>query len=600
MKRQQFETALEKLSRILSREYGVQVIFHGTRCYTDGRTIHLPSIPDDMPEGLLDAIRGHCDHEISHLLFTEFGLTGELVAKYGQKGFDLANIIEDTRVNRQMAQKYIGAGENIQRAHSWVLDKLQREGVDDLSGWRKLTFALLFRLEGWDGAVFGEEANRALGRLKEEVEEAKQVKSTRESVALAARMAEKLLPQSPEQEMEDQAEDAPDGDDNHEGVSNDKESCQDEDSNVVDKNASGGIDEQEDDDNDSPGAIFSGAYEEEEASVEAFLKECDQDDIPATDQSLLTRLIESEVQNTSVSEGKYRVWSREEDIIEKVNDTDETRYRKLLQEVRPYISGLRQKLLLTLKARNQKRWVGDQERGAVNPRRLHRLMGDTSHRVFRIRHETDVQDTAVTLLIDCSYSMAGRKIRLARQLAIIFAESLDQLNIPNEIIGFSTAEGYDPTAHLEQTAKETGWTEDQVMERFSRLEPLHLAIYKEFHEPFKLVKARLACIRAHSCTPLAESLLFAARRLSRKSHERKVLLALTDGEPALHNYRAEPVHFKECERVVKKIIPAGIEPVGIGILTSSVAKIFPQHLVVNDLEDLPGSFYRKLSGVLGV
>ncbi|MBW2150028.1 MAG: hypothetical protein JRI22_23850, partial [Deltaproteobacteria bacterium] len=47
MKKKQFETALEKLSRILSREYGVQVIFHGTRCYTDGRTIHLPSIPDD-------------------------------------------------------------------------------------------------------------------------------------------------------------------------------------------------------------------------------------------------------------------------------------------------------------------------------------------------------------------------------------------------------------------------------------------------------------------------------------------------------------------------------------------------------------------------
>ncbi|MBW2149371.1 MAG: hypothetical protein JRI22_20430, partial [Deltaproteobacteria bacterium] len=68
------------------------------------------------------------------------------------------------------------------------------------------------------------------------------------------------------------------------------------------------------------------------------------------------------------------------------------------------------------------------------------------------------------------------------------------------------------------------------------MEVLRLAIYKEFHEPFRKVKARLA----------------------------------------------------------------GIEPVGIGILTSSVAKIFPQHLVVNDLEGLAGSFYRKLSGVLGV
>ncbi|MBW2096982.1 MAG: hypothetical protein JRI80_19150, partial [Deltaproteobacteria bacterium] len=141
---------------------------------------------------------------------------------------------------------------------------------------------------------------------------------------------------------------------------------------------------------------------------------------------------------------------------------------------------------------------------------------------------------------------------------------------------------------------------ERITRNGERLEPLYLAIYKEFHEPFKLVKARLACIRAHSCTPLAESLLFAARRLSRKSHKRKVLLALTDGEPALHNYRAEPFDFKECERVMKKIIPAGIEPVEIGILTSSVAKIFPQHLVVNDLEDLARSFYRKLSGVLGV
>ena len=69
-----------------------------------------------------------------------------------------------------------------------------------------------------------------------------------------------------------------------------------------------------------------------------------------------------------------------------------------------------------------------------------------------------------------------------------------------------------------------------------------------------------------------------------------MVIVLTDGEPALHNHRADGVHFKECERVVAKITAAGMEPVGIGIMTQSVARFFPQHLVVSDLRDLPKSF----------
>ena len=40
-----FETVLEKIGRIITRQYGIEIVFEGTGASTDGKTIQLPSMP---------------------------------------------------------------------------------------------------------------------------------------------------------------------------------------------------------------------------------------------------------------------------------------------------------------------------------------------------------------------------------------------------------------------------------------------------------------------------------------------------------------------------------------------------------------------------
>ena len=51
-----FESAMEKLGRILADRYKVKVIFKHDCCMTDGRTIYLPIIPENASTEFLGAV----------------------------------------------------------------------------------------------------------------------------------------------------------------------------------------------------------------------------------------------------------------------------------------------------------------------------------------------------------------------------------------------------------------------------------------------------------------------------------------------------------------------------------------------------------------
>lgn len=65
--------ALPLVADALGRKYGVKVIIGGKKACTNGATIHLPALPVDSDETLLNAARGYIDHEAAHLRFTDFG-----------------------------------------------------------------------------------------------------------------------------------------------------------------------------------------------------------------------------------------------------------------------------------------------------------------------------------------------------------------------------------------------------------------------------------------------------------------------------------------------------------------------------------------------
>ena len=66
--------SLPLLAAALGCKYGVDVVIGGDRACTDGRTIYLPSLPQDCDATLLGLVRGYIDHGAAHLRETGFGL----------------------------------------------------------------------------------------------------------------------------------------------------------------------------------------------------------------------------------------------------------------------------------------------------------------------------------------------------------------------------------------------------------------------------------------------------------------------------------------------------------------------------------------------
>lgn len=117
--------AIIKLTQMLAGK-GIQVTQRGVSAYVradkSGRPVlvNLPYIPDNATVELIDAIQGFLDHEVAHILFTEFPVMEDAM-KVGAGG--MLNLIEDARIEREMAKRFQGAGENLSRMGKFFLDK---------------------------------------------------------------------------------------------------------------------------------------------------------------------------------------------------------------------------------------------------------------------------------------------------------------------------------------------------------------------------------------------------------------------------------------------------------------------------------------------
>ena len=306
----------------------------------------------------------------------------------------------------------------------------------------------------------------------------------------------------------------------------------------------------------------------------------------------------------------YRVWTKSNDTVGTAPNRSTVQHAERMAPLMRHVGGVRQKLLQTLMAETRSRWLPDAEDGALNPRALHRLAAaqylrregggihrneivSLTSRVFRRKVVAKRLKTAVTLLVDLSGSMDGAKLDIARNAALVLCEALARLNIPAAVWGFSTLH---PGAYRYMASSATGISEDQLAKSY-RFAPLIHSCYKQFDEPFRKIAGRFDSMRTHHYTPLGESLLFAARELSRRPEPRKVLLALTDGQPFVGLWD-ESVTFQHTKRTLVRIEQAGIDVALIGILENCVHDLHHRAVVVDNLEDLPRSVMAQLHALL--
>ncbi|WP_205192303.1 cobalamin biosynthesis protein CobT, partial [Burkholderia sp. LMG 13014] len=270
---------------------------------------------------------------------------------------------------------------------------------------------------------------------------------------------------------------------------------------------------------------------------------------------------------------------------------DPARWHRLRSAARAQTEPLKLRLERALKVDEQTRWKREQERGELDRTSLARLVTSPGYRTpFRVRRAAPGRDAAVSLLIDCSGSMAGKKIELARLCAAALYDALTQLGFACEVLGYSSVEDAAMRTHYQR------WI-DAGRDTFGYnrfVERLDLRVYKRFDSDHP---SGLACIECGHENPDGEALSWAAERLLAKRARRRILMVLSDGYPATGD--GNPAILRTDLRArVDALRARRVELIGVGILDDSVDAFYPVSSVVEHLHELPGAAFSVLSDTL--
>jgi hypothetical protein len=117
-----------KLVELMTNK-GLVVTQRGTQAFvsTNPKTlkperVNIPYIPDNASEDLLMAIQGFVDHEVGHVLDTNW--TIPLSIKDNDKLKNLWNIVEDVFVEKCQQKRFAGTAYNLAKLHKFFLERI--------------------------------------------------------------------------------------------------------------------------------------------------------------------------------------------------------------------------------------------------------------------------------------------------------------------------------------------------------------------------------------------------------------------------------------------------------------------------------------------
>lgn len=299
-----------------------------------------------------------------------------------------------------------------------------------------------------------------------------------------------------------------------------------------------------------------------------------------------------------IEDSSYAVFSTEWDkIIPAPMSNAKNTVEKLEAKIRDKVAVMQKQLERGLAAKARKSWITAQRKGRINPGSLFKTAAGDD-RVFRQRYEISAKNTAVSLLVDCSGSMSGTKIKLAGEAAFALSSVLDRLKIVHEVIGFTSGHSGEMVELMKMDAAshgkgfyDMGW---------GRIEPLYMPVFKPFAGKLdSSARSRIAHLTENpgwlTQNVDGESVQIAAHRLAQQKAERHVLIVLSDGEPCCSHDRGLHAHLA---KTIKELIKKNIEVIGIGIQSTAVKSFYPKHVVLNDAEELPARVIGELTKLL--
>lgn len=607
--------------------------------------VNLPYLPDNAPDSLCIAIQGFLDHEVAHILFSDFAALKKAQA-LGVK--NLMNLLEDARIERKMSEKFAGSAYNLGETGKFFLDNFTTPEVekaakagDAAKVQAHLMVPLIRALSGqqvWkeyianygpivadvrakieDLAPLMEAMETTDDALKLAVEIKKRMdadsdpsgegegegdsKSTKKSSAKSkSKPKPKPKPKPEPKEEKEEEEGEPDEDAEDESDSEGEGEGKDEgdEEGEGESEAPAGSDEGEEDGEGDPSSSASPGEGEggdgELSAVSAAMVELEKDEKNSYDEAL-SRMITSKAVDAA-KHSEYLVYSKESDLVEQLKiggSYNDDMFTSLESKVAHMVGPIQKDLERAISARTKSIYAPGFRSGRLHSSNLARLaMGDD--RVFRRKHVSTSKDVAVSLVVDMSGSMSGAKIHTAAASAYALSAVLERIGISHEVICFTT--GYDRSGSAHSGLVSAS---EKLMGRsYTREEPLYMPIIKTFAERISSdTKKRFGWLP--NCGSLrnnidGECIDIAARRLMGRSEAGKIMIVLSDGEPnARGDTGAMKVHLKNT---VKAVEASGVNVIGIGVMSEAVRRFYTKSIVIHDIKDLPTQVIKELKALL--
>lgn len=544
------KNALPIVAAAYGEKFGVKVLIQGQDAFTDGERIVIPTANPDDPH-YQQIAWGYLAHEAAHIRHTNFDMVQKASSKPIRKA--LLNIIEDVRIENELAKDYPGTRRSISQVIEYMVDTQQMCVPEQLEPASNLQAWLLFRLrchflgqkaltplyQAVDERVRQLFPAAAMSRLSAMLTAVPSLGSTGEVLKLVDAIVAMLEDESrPPQDESD----ADNGNDIGQDASNDSNNSSDSQTPEADSSAMGDAAETVDSDNSDQADNLRQALEASAAQFE-----------PDTFAQVAEVLSEQ-------AEGHQGVTPLSLPQAEQAMLGDEAILTLSASESAQIRARLRGMVQSSQDNRNHAKRHGLR----VATHRLAASQAGES-RLFIQRQPRIAPNAAVHLLVDISGSMGkpigegNRKyFHVANEAALALAMALE--GIP----GVVPAVSYFPGIHQE----------------------VSIALL-----PKQSVRHRAACFdqKPRGCTPMAQAMWFTANSLLAQKQKRKLMIVLTDGDP--DDWAATHDIVDRCRR-------SGFELLGIGIQTRSVEKFFPQSIVINDVKDLKRELFEVTQQLL--
>ncbi|HDY7481780.1 TPA: VWA domain-containing protein [Vibrio vulnificus] len=544
------KNALPIVAAAYGEKFGVKVLIQGQDAFTDGERIVIPTANPDDPH-YQQIAWGYLAHEAAHIRHTNFDMVQKASSKPIRKA--LLNIIEDVRIENELAKDYPGTRRSISQVIEFMVDTQQMCVPERLEPASNLQAWLLFRLrchflgqkaltplyQAVDERVRQLFPAAAMSRLSAMLTAVPSLASTGEVLKLVDAIVATLKEESrPPQDESD----ADRGDDIGQDTSNDSNNGSDSQTPEAASSATGDVAETGCSDNSDQADNLRQALEASAAQFE-----------PDTFAQVAEVLSEQ-------AEGHQGVTLLSLPQAEQAMLGDEAILTLSASESAQIRARLRGMVQSSQDNRNHAKRHGLR----VATHRLAASQAGES-RLFIQRQPRIAPNAAVHLLVDISGSMGkpigegNRKyFHVANEAALALAMALE--GIPGVVPSVS----YFPGIHQE----------------------VSIALL-----PKQSVRHRAACFdqKPRGCTPMAQAMWFAANSLLAQKQKRKLMIVLTDGDP--DDWAATHDIVDRCRR-------SGFELLGIGIQTRSVEKFFPQSIVINDVKDLKRELFEVTQQLL--